>query len=424
MLCLSFAFFTQDSAAQALSAHERASIIGGFPLANPSPAARQIQGGGQWNRQHGLQAIWERVGNAGDGLINLSLARRTGPIGAFQPSGRDIMTQFFAENLGGASANTRHLLYFFGGPDAIYPLILFPNLERAILVGMEPPGELLDPAALAARGALTGTMQSVTRAFRDILRESYYITANMHTDLQAFGTTTMMSVGLVAMGATIIDVSPVSLDRSGILTEGREGRVKGSRIRFRKVNGQNAEMIYFQKNLSDSGMQAEPEFRAFIEREPFETAYFKAASFLPHSAVFSQAVRLVLSKINYLVQADNGIPLRELRREASQWAVKIWGIYARPAPGFTAATVQEDLKLAMQVGICTRGTDRQRDIFRRLWNIGCAGQSSESLGFHSLEWQGILPFHYDYSAFSGGREVVAQPERRTLGNLIYAERIR
>lgn len=414
-----------DGISRPLSVHENVALLGGFSPPTPSAQALRIMNSGQWFLEDGLVTDWG-TGSLGEShLVNLN-----------SPGGLQQMQEFFAASLGRTGQETHSLLYFFGGPDAIYPMILFPRVRRVVLVGREAPGRLPDVLNLAAGGSLRGEMQSLRRAFRDVMRESYFITDNMRGDLRSFGTATILSLGVVAMGGAIQAVSPVTLDATGSLRMHESGSVRGVLIEFLHPSGLPGEILYLQQDLSNTHLaDSNSAFRKYFERTNFDTAYFKAASFLPHSPHFSTAVDLVLRKVRTVVQSDNGIPVRDFQRNSSNWNLRFWGIYARPAPGFTAATVQPELTQLVGPRICAQGTAEQRSLWLRLGNT-CTRGPAPNLGFFGVSWEGVLPFHYDYSAFSGGRvrrrdtegrevvgDVVPQPLKRLLGNLLIAERV-
>jgi hypothetical protein len=190
-------------------------------------------------------------------------------------------------------------------------------------------------------------------------------------------------------------------------------------------------VIYFQKDLANGFMRSEPEFLAYLNRQDFDTAYFKAASHLPHNqGSFSDVTSFVLGKVRFLVQADNGIPFRVLRAQASSWRLRLFGLYAPPSRGFTAGASQSDLSQAYASKLCGRAGARAEQVWAAVWGR-CQG-NSDNFGFHELTWEGLVPSHYDYSAFSGpgtrNNIAISTPVQRNemtiFSNLMIAEKVR
>lgn len=372
-------------AVAALSVNDQAHLLGGFAPQIMTPEAKALMRSPQWNQQNSFSAIWNREESLG-GWVNM-----------FSPSNRQLMTHFFARNLGPAYTETHNLLYLFGGPDVLFPNVLFPHLQRTVLVGMEQPGYLLNPSVLASQATLAQKMGEIATAYQDILKYSYYITAHMSSDLYNFGTTTMISVGLVAQGYQLTAVDPIYLNAHGEVEVGVSGSTRGVRIRYLKPGNILGEVLYFQMNLS----RITPEFRLFIDNNPFETAYYKAASYEPQHPEMSDVNELVLNKVSHLVQGDDGIPLRTLEHHASQWALRLFGIYTPVSTAiFGGGYSQVALEQAYGESLCAAADARDKQIWQLVWHTSCR-PTGNTFGFASLAWEGTMPFHYDYAAMSG-----------------------
>lgn len=396
------------SAQAALSVDAQARLLGGLPLsANEAnhPTALAVQ------------AAIARSGATTAGALfsaNRSL---------FSPNTRLIMRNFFSSQLGAAGQGTRGVLYFFGGPDVVFPDVVFPNYERLLLVGLETPGRMPNPAALLQSGGLAGRVGQISRAFQNISSNSYFITSNMGTDLAEIGTTTMIAVGLVTMGNRLEAVEEISLDRNGGLYSGA-GEVTGVRVAFVRPNGQRADVIYFRFDLSDGNMNARPHLRNFVAANPFDAAYYKAAMYAPHATGFNELNRMVTNKVNLIVQNDDGLPWRILREVAPRFSVRLYGQYTIPHSMFQVSP-QAELRQAYSGAICA-STVREAPAAQALLarvpgSGGCAHYNN--FGFASLTWEGNVPFHYGYAAISGPK-IVEWPQMYLLGNTMILNRVR
>jgi hypothetical protein len=373
----------------ALSVDDQARLLGGFAPRQRTAETDAIRNSGQWNSQN-FQSIWGVEGNIPGQFNNL-----------FAPSVQSVSRAFFANNLGRA-ADTRNLIYFYGGADVFWPFLMFPRLEKVVMVGLEPAGMLLNPQTLVAQGALSGRMSGIVSATDEVLAYSYFITSRMQSELASYGTATIMAVGLVAQNFQLLAVEPVAVNASGQLAVGGNGNVRGVRLQFVKPDGVRGEVIYFSKMLSNDSLPGMPEFSHFIRNGQFDTAYFKAASYVPHRGDSSAVNQLVMSSVRNVVQADNGIPFSYFLREANSWSVRLFGIYTRASVSvFSAGYEQGDLRNAYQAKLCDRADARDQQLFTAAWGLGRCQASPNNFGFRSLSWEGTIPFHYDYSAISG-----------------------
>ena len=364
-----------------INADTQARLIGGFmPSAEQAaiPDVQTIVQSTQWKNARSMAQV---------------LAKNPG---LFTKQNQKVMKDFFAQKLGPAHLDTKNSLYLFGGSDVLYPALAFPNLERLVLVGLEKPVALLDPVALANAGKLLEKMGQVAFAFSDILNFSFFLTNHMSKDLQTFGTSTMISVGLVAGGNTLTQVSEISLDRTGAVRNDNDGAVKGLRIQYVKPNCRSADVLYFSLDLSDQSLRHRPEFAAFVKTGHFETAFYKAASYLSHSPSFSALNQLVLTNVDHVIENDDGIPFSALRKSQASWSLKLFGLYATPGKLF-GSHPQLDLVAAYDQVLCTTANAGDLALWKNLWGSKACHSLPNNFGFSLTTWEGTLPFRYGYT---------------------------
>ncbi len=361
----------------------------------------------------GLQPRSEDMSDSDVQRIVMSNDWRTAPGRAAQlttwGSGRGLfaagktadLQKFLGTELKSVQGYTKNLLYLFGGADILYPHIFFPNLERVLMVGLESPGQLLDPKILAAKGKLRSKMSEVAVAFRDIARLSYFITSHMSAELREFGTSTMMAVGLVSNGFKILNWTAVNLDSRGELSIESRGGLPGMRIQFVKPNGQVGEIVYLQMDLSNTNLARHPELASYVRTQKFDTAFYKAASFVSHGSQFTQLNQLVLNQVNVVVQSDDGIPFRTLREQAKNWNLRLYGYYSNPHHQFGIGP-QRDLCSVFDRSIKVNGTRKDLASWTQLWGGRCGTQSN--LDFASVGWRGTIPVCLGYAAGLSSRE--------------------
>lgn len=337
----------------------------------------------------------------------------------FSPSHRGQVSRFFAQSLGTVSTQTRGVIYFFGGADAIVPSFAFPNVERILMVGLEPVGRFPNPASMNA-GQIAGQARAIGASFEYLLSRSYFVTSHMSNDLAQVGTSTAIAVGLVATGAQILALDYVSLNSNGDLVPAGQGRMSGMRITYAKANGQRAEVVYFSQDLGNEHIANRPEFEAYINKNNYDTAFYKAASFVPHWTAMNRINGIVYTKVRNIVQNDDGLPFHYFSSNPQLWSLKFFGMYTTPHSQFGAST-QQDLRAAFSAVICDSGDRSAQELWARAWG-NCQGGASR-YGFASFTWNGYVPFRYGYSATTGPSNLLSWAEMTRLGNLMVATKV-
>lgn len=337
----------------------------------------------------------------------------------FRPDNERVMRDFFARQVP-RTLKSEGIIYLFGGPDVIYPQVVFPNFKTLLLVGLEREGELPDPTKLTPteRAQRIG---EIGRAYSMSLQRSYFITSFMAKDLLEYGTTTIIATGLAAQGHEILGIQRISLDVEGVVHTHPDNPTRGVRIQFKRPDGGSAEVLYFRFNLSDENMAKNPELARFIGKQPFDTAFYKAASFVSHNANFRAINNVVLDRVSLLVQADDGIPFSALaaRNRAPRWSLDLYGMYSPPSEVF-GVPPQASLKRLFGRAVCRDGAAGDQALWEKLWAAGpCVEESASE--FKSVKWMGYLPFRFGYAAVIGPKVVPAE-EMSKLGTLMVLER--
>lgn len=248
----------------------------------------------------------------------------------------DKVAAWAAYELGAQGQSRAPAYYFFSGPDFLYVSALYPHAATYILCGKEPVGVLPDLIALTNSPDLDAVLGSFQSTFKTILNFSFFITEDMKKDLrnsQLQGVLPVLLVFLARREQTIVSVTPVQLDKAGVLsgrsTFGGEGGNVGVRIVFTSSSTAPVQTLYyFSTDLSNSGIRANPGFIHFCERFGMGNSFVKSASYLMHLGEFSQARDFLLKYSDILVQDDSGIPFKYFSPET--WSVRVFGNYVGP----------------------------------------------------------------------------------------------
>ncbi len=246
---------------------------------------------------------------------------------------------------------TGPIYYPFSGPDAMYALGMFPNATAFALAGLEPVGELPDLSTLSEVD-LDASLAEVRRSLRSINTYSFFRTNDMRAEFsknQFSGVTPILLLFITRQGFAVQNVEQIIMepdatlrvtDAAGLLKLPAE-RIPGVRIRFIKPGETRVRTLhYFKADLSDPGLATVPQPLKWAAEFAPRATYLKSASYLMHTANFSQVRNFILARTELIVQDDSGIPVRFF--SAANWDRAFFGTYDGPIRLF-ANRYQKDL---------------------------------------------------------------------------------
>ena len=255
--------------------------------------------------------------------------------------------EWSATHIAAASAAQGTMFYMFSGPDFLYANTIFPNAGTYILCGIEPVGPPPEVYELS-RAGLGRELRALRDSLDSVLSFSFFITREMKVDLQDHalsGTLPILYIFLARTGKTICDVSYVSLDADGTVTQvadprnatrsakspapGSPDQLCGERFDTRQT------LYYFSTDISDTGLR-QSGFLEFCRSHAPGNSCVKSASYLMHESCFSTIRSFLLENSQTLVQDDSGIPCSFFTPEA--WRLRFFGSYPGPIPLFKEYT--------------------------------------------------------------------------------------
>lgn len=192
-----------------------------------------------------------------------------------------------------------HLFYPFGGPDVTFPLLMFPNINKITLVGLEP----INHSSLIP-------ITTLTRHEKDMINllylRSFFVTEEMIDN--SANIPVIITEQINNIGGTIkkidYDNKKLSIDL--------------------EYNGRDLSISYFQHNLSNSLIDT----NLLSGNGVIDATMFKAASYIPHSPLLSKFRNYVLDNSKVIVQDSTGIPFDEIDQEKND--IKLFGQYNGP----------------------------------------------------------------------------------------------
>jgi hypothetical protein len=233
----------------------------------------------------------------------------------------------------------------------MYALGMFPNATAYALAGLEPVGELPDIGKLSDAD-LQASLAELRRSLRSIKAFSFFRTNDMRAEFsknQFSGVTPILLLFIARQGFSLQNVEPVVMEADASLrvTDAAALQnlppesVPGVRISFIKPGeARTRTLYYFTADLSDQGLSRTPQPLKWAANFAPRATYIKSASYLMHTAHFSQVRHFILSRTELIVQDDSGIPMRFF--PAANWDRTFYGAYDGPIRLF-ANRYQRDL---------------------------------------------------------------------------------
>ena len=245
------------------------------------------------------------------------------------------------------------VFYPFGGPDFLHAQAFYPHANEFILVGLEPIRELPDVTSFTESNQ-SAFLDTLSRALRDILFKSYFITEHMQRDFKTInGVLPVFFFFIKRSGNELMGLNYFTLDSTGQevpvpMTSLYDNPIRGVRISFRNQQGGPLRNVYyFNIDLSDKNMTNRPEFLRFIRSRNSYNTFIKSASYLMHYPEFSKVRDELLNGSASIFQDDTGVPFRYI--SASRFISSFYGEYEAPVRDFNWLNKQESLDSAFQV---------------------------------------------------------------------------
>lgn len=273
----------------------------------------------------------------------------------FNQDRRPKLAGFQKSELSGAAFSRETVFYPFGGPDILTPTIFFPSAKTFILVGLEPPGTVPGKDAVAKLDP-GKYLPGFRRAVYSLLYKSFFVTETMDHQLRGQVTDGVLTPLLIELARTnnkILGHQHVLVNTEGKMVA-RELKNEppttrknyGIAIEFQPEGSAESRMlIYFSVNLHNSAFKENEAFRKFIRDQAPVATFFKAASYLPHSEMFSIVREFVQEVSSGVIQDDTGIPYRFW--DKTKWDLQLYGKYTQPYGSFKYR-IQKDLKQAFE----------------------------------------------------------------------------
>lgn len=214
---------------------------------------------------------------------------------------------------------TKAVFYPFGGPDIIYPLMVFPGAQSYLLIGLEPTGSL-DPRVQIPK--------NLNHQLDSLLRRSFFITADMSQAIPSKqGILPLFLAQIALMKREVKDIKYQTLPFGKIL------EINFTHLQLEK------KLFYIQTNIANQNLSED--LITFIkDNNLFDTCMIKASSYAFHQNIFSKLREFVLKNANIILQDDTGVPLNKFSED---FKLHLFGNYIKPYGKEWEGYFQKDL---------------------------------------------------------------------------------
>ncbi len=231
--------------------------------------------------------------------------------------------------------------YPCSGADLVNLYSFFPEAGQYIMIALEDPGIIPDPANLKETELASG-LAAIERCIETIASRNYLLSRLMRTEMPNKylpGVTPVLLIFSARLGLNITGVDLVGMTRKGVIEKlddknaaaGNAHVCRGVRINFfAKGDSSERSVLYFNLYLSGKTLrETTPEGLFFKDKNRFNTL-IKSAVYLLHMPAFKDLCTDILNRSTIIIQDDSGIPLRYFGGE--MWRLNYFGYYKYPQP--------------------------------------------------------------------------------------------
>jgi hypothetical protein len=228
------------------------------------------------------------------------------------------------------------LFYPFAGPDFLFANIMFPNVDKMILIGLEAPGTVPQIDS-TLKDSLNTVLALYKKSIEDVIQLSFFRTIDMKTELgnsAINGITPIIMLFLARSNKEIMEINPMYLNKKGELKKVSKSKIPRDatavEILYKdKGDSKIKQVVYLSTNLADPALNSNVPFFNFLKNIDTNVVTFvKSATYLMHKSYFSIIRNTCLKKSAFILQDDSGIGFKFFDKD--KWNIKLYGSYTKP----------------------------------------------------------------------------------------------
>jgi hypothetical protein len=226
------------------------------------------------------------------------------------------------------------LFYPFSGPDFLFANILFPNVKKIIMMGLEKPGSI--PTFPSSRDSLSKVLELYKSSIEDVIHLSFFRTLDMNKELANHaidGTLPVLLLFLSRSGMYINDINYFKLADDGKpLLLDYKAHKNADAVEIKYFNSSDTSLrslIYLSTNVADPALKSNKPFYNYLNNIDRQCVTFvKSATYLMHKSYFSIIRNTCLNHSILILQDDSGIGYKYFDKNI--WDIQLYGKYTRP----------------------------------------------------------------------------------------------
>ena len=212
-------------------------------------------------------------------------------------------------------SDSKKVFYPFSGPDFTTLYQMFPHADHYVMTAQQRGERLVDIDQLNSQAA-TQTAEVLGSAWKSFGKDGFFVTEYLFkyisTNKVKIGATTLIASFAHLHGFSIQKIIPISVSQNGGIEELSDDQSWDS-VRFYLVkDSREVKIDYVRMDLSNEGMNSNPQNLIFFKVASQSPVLLKAASHLPQHPGFTIIRDEILSQSPMIVQDETGLDYHPL----------------------------------------------------------------------------------------------------------------
>ena len=247
------------------------------------------------------------------------------------------------ENISSYFGKSHGVFYPFSGPDFPFVTSFYPDAEIYILVGLEEVGNM-NSTMFSSNPDYNEFISNAGKYFYFSNKYGFFRTNDMEEQFKEKGVVDILGFYLKKFDSKFISMKLMKWDNElGAPRElKKDEKADVCSIEFLNQNNAYSQLYYYQFDLSDPGIQKNPNFLKWVQEKmkgKDMVSLSKAASYLMHRELFSSISTFLLENSKLQIQDDSGLDFRKI--QSSNRKYKLYGNYTKTIPLFTDRFIPE-----------------------------------------------------------------------------------
>ena len=238
------------------------------------------------------------------------------------------------------------VFYPFSGPDFAFANSFYPDAKCYIMAGLENAGNVKSNIFSTSMHD-SGFLNNAEKYFYFSTKFGFFRTLDMEKQFEKKGVADVIAFYLKRMHCDIETISILNWNSANksftTINDTTNGNV--CYAKFRQPSGVISELYFFSKNISDEGLQNDPNWLAWVKEKAGSASIVsltKSASYLMSIEPFSMVRNFILNHSKLHIQDDSGIGFKYIT--ASNRPYTLYGKFTRVISLFKNS-MQQDLAL-------------------------------------------------------------------------------